>query len=217
MGKTKDIRQAVEAELTFDPLVDAANITVTNINGEVALNGTVPNYPQYLEASAAAQRVAGVTDVHNHLEVVLPDNDYRDDAMLTTAANNALTLNITVPDGVEANARDGNLTLTGTAAYNSQRAAAELAVAGLTGIRNVRDDIDIAYDADPVDVDLHVQEALDRYALIPDGSDVQVDVKGSVITLTGHVGTWAEHDAAVSAAWMATGVIDVRDDLSITG
>ena len=217
MGKTKDIRQAVEAELTFDPLVDAANITVTNINGEVALNGTVPNYPQYLEASAAAQRVAGVTDVHNHLEVVLPDSDYRDDAMLTTAANNALTLNITVPDGVEATARDGNLTLTGTAAYNSQRAAAELAVAGLTGIRNVRDDIDIAYDADPVDVDLHVQEALDRYALIPDDSDVQVDVKGGVITLTGHVSTWAEHDAAAGAAWMATGVIDVRDDLSITG
>jgi hypothetical protein len=26
VGKTKDIRQAVEAELTFDPLVDAANI-----------------------------------------------------------------------------------------------------------------------------------------------------------------------------------------------
>ena len=29
--------------------------------------------------------------------------------MLTTAANNALTLNVTVPDGVEATAQDGNL------------------------------------------------------------------------------------------------------------
>jgi osmotically-inducible protein OsmY len=217
MGKTKDIRQAVEAELTFAPLVDAANIAIQNMNGEVALNGTVPSYPQYLEATAAAQRVAGVTNVYNHLEVVLPESDYRDDAMLATAANNALTLNITVPDGVEATARDGNLTLTGAVAYNSERVAAELAVAGLTGVRNVRDDIDIAYDADPVDVDLHVQEALDRYALIPDDSDVQVDVKGDVITLTGHVSTWAEHDAAVGAAWMANGVIDVRDDLAITG
>ncbi len=27
MGKTKDIRKAVEAELDFDPLVDPANIT----------------------------------------------------------------------------------------------------------------------------------------------------------------------------------------------
>jgi osmotically-inducible protein OsmY len=217
VGKTKDIRQAVEAELTFDPLVDATNIAVQNLNGEVALNGTVPNYPQYLEASAAAQRVAGVTNVHNHLEVVLPDSDYRDDAMLTTAANNALTLNVTVPDGVEATARDGNLTLTGAVAYNSERAAAELAVAALTGVRNVRDDIDIAYDADPVDVDLHVQDALDRYALIPDDSDVQVDVKGGIVALTGHVRTWAEHDAAVGAAWMANGVIEVRDDLAITG
>ena len=51
-----------------------------NLNGDVALNGTVPSYPQYLEAAAAAQRVAGVKNVHNHLEVVLPAGDYRDDA-----------------------------------------------------------------------------------------------------------------------------------------
>jgi osmotically-inducible protein OsmY len=91
MGTTKDIREAVEAELRFDPLVDDADIVVRNINADVALNGTVPSYPQYLAAEAAAQRVAGVKNVHNHLEVVLPDADYRDDAMLTTAANNALT------------------------------------------------------------------------------------------------------------------------------
>ena len=63
MGKTTDIREAVEAELEFDPLVDPSDITVKNMTGQVALNGTVPSYPQYLEAAAAAQRVAGVTDV----------------------------------------------------------------------------------------------------------------------------------------------------------
>ncbi|HEX9353468.1 MAG TPA: BON domain-containing protein [Streptosporangiaceae bacterium] len=217
MGKTKDIREAVEAELNFDPLVDAANIAVRNMNGEVALNGTVPSYPQYLEAAGAAQRVAGVTDVHNHLEVVLPDGDYRDDVMLTTAANNALALNITVPDGVEATARDGNLILAGTVSYGTERAAAERAVSGLAGVRNVGDDIEIAYDADPVDVDLHVQEALDRYALVADDSDVEVDTSGTVVKLTGHVRTWAEHDAVIGAAWMASGVLEVRDDLAITG
>jgi hypothetical protein len=55
MGKSEDIRGAVEAELGFDPLVDATGITVKNINGDVALNGTVPSHPHYLEA-AAAQR-----------------------------------------------------------------------------------------------------------------------------------------------------------------
>ena len=53
MTKTKDIRAAVEAELSFDPRVDATGITVKNLNGEVALDGTVPSYPQYLEAAAA--------------------------------------------------------------------------------------------------------------------------------------------------------------------
>jgi osmotically-inducible protein OsmY len=146
MGKTKDIRAAVEAELSFDPLVDSADIAVRNLNGEVALNGTVPSYPQYLEAAAADQ-----------------------------------------------------------------------AVNGLVGVRTVRDNIEIGYNADPVDLDLHVQEALDRSALVPDDSDVDVDTSGNVVKLTGHVRTWAEHDAVVGAAWMANGVLEVRDDLSITG
>jgi len=217
MSQTKDIRDAVESELSYDPLVDDADISVKNINGDVALNGTVPSYPQYLEAAAAARRVGGVKKLQNHLEVVLPSGDYRDDATLTTTANNALTLNITVPDGVEATAKNGNLTLTGTVSYGTERTAAEQAVTYLTGVRNVKDDIEISTDADPIDVTFLVQDALDRYALIPDDSDVVVDTSGNTVTLTGHVRTWAEHDAAIDAAWMATGVYDVRDDLDVTG
>jgi osmotically-inducible protein OsmY len=217
MTKTQDIRDAVELELSYDPLIDVSDITVKNINGEVALNGTVSSFPQYLEAAAAARRVAGVRNVHNHLEVVLPSEDYRDDAMLTTMANNALALSITVPDGVEATARNGNLTLTGTVSYGAERTAAEDAVAGLTGVRNIIDEILIINDADPVDVTLSVQDALDRYALILDDSDVMVDTEGNTVTLTGHVRTWAEHDAVVGAAWMAVGVYDVQDNLYITG
>jgi osmotically-inducible protein OsmY len=217
MSQTKDIREAVERELSYDPLVDDSDISVKNINGDVALNGTVPSYPQYLEAAAAAQRVAGVKKVQNHLEVVLPAGDYRDDATLTTTANNALTLNVAVPDGVEATASKGDVTLTGTVSYGTGRTAAEQAVTYLTGVRNVKDDIAISTDADPVDVTLNVQDALDRYALIPDDSDVTVGTNENTVTLTGHVRTFAEHDAVVDAAWMATGVYDVVDGLYVTG
>jgi osmotically-inducible protein OsmY len=217
MSSTKDIREAVVAELTFDPLVDATDIAVKNINGEVALNGTVPSYPQYLEAAAAAQRVAGVKHVHNHLAVELPTGDYRDDVQLTTAANNALTWDVTVPAGIEATARDGNLTLTGAVDYGAQRTAAELAVSGLTGVRNIKDEIVINLSADPGDVTAGVQDALDRNALILDDSDVLVDTDGNTVTLTGNVRTWAEHDAVIGAAWMASGVYEVIDDLVITG
>jgi osmotically-inducible protein OsmY len=101
--------------------------------------------------------------------------------------------------------------------YGAERAAAELAVAGLTGVRKVRDDIEISYDPDPMDVDLHVQEALARSALVPDDSDVKASIDGSVITLTGHVRTWAEHDAVIGAAWMARGISYIDDELGITG
>jgi osmotically-inducible protein OsmY len=211
MGKTKDVRAAVEKELGFDPGVDSSDITVVNIGGNVNLTGSVPSFPQYLQASAAARPVAGVRTVDNNLEVALPESNYRDDAKLTTAANNALAAGVTVPDSVEAIADDGNITLTGTVSYGTERAAAEAAVAGLAGVRNVWDDID------PVDVDLHVQQALDRSALVPDGSDVTAGTKDNVITLTGHVRTWAEHDAVLGAALMARGVIDVRDNLQVTG
>jgi len=217
MGKTKDVRAAVEAELRFDPLVNSGEIKVMNLGGDVTLTGTVPSYPQYLEAAAATRRVDGVTGVHNNLMVVLPGSDYRDDIQLITAANNALAANVTVPDGVEATALDGDLTLTGTVTYISQRAAAEAAVTGLIGVRNVSNDIDVSYDIDPVDVDVNVHQALERSALVPDDSDVTSDTKDGIITLTGHVRTWAEHDAVVGAAWMALGAIDVHDELQVTG
>jgi len=214
---TTDIRDAVRKELESDQLVDRAGITVKNMSGAVALNGTVPSYPQYLEAAAAAKRVQGVTRVHNHLMVVLPAGDYRDDAMLTMTANNALTLNVIVPDGVEASASDGNVWLTGAVSYGFQRSAAEQTIAGLTGVRNITNDIEIFSDVEAADVTGLVQGAIDRYALIADDSDVTVDASDGTITLAGHVRTWAEHDAVIGAAWMGIGVSGVRDDLVVTG
>jgi osmotically-inducible protein OsmY len=217
MATTRDIRDSVKAELSFDPLVDESGITVKNMNGDVALNGTVPSYPQYQAAAAAARRVHGVTSVHNHLMVVLPAGDDRDDPMLTTAANNALALNITVPGSVEASASDGNIWLTGAVSHGFERANAEQTIGGLTGVRNITNDIEVFSDAEAADVTMLVQGALDRNALISDDSDVAVDASDGTITLAGHVRTWAEHDAVIGAAWMGVGVTGVRDDLVITG
>jgi osmotically-inducible protein OsmY len=213
----KDIHEAVETELDFDPLVDASDITVKNMNGDVALNGAVPSYPQYLQAAAATKRVKGVTRVHNHLMVVLPAADFRDDAMLTTAANNALTQAITVPPGLEASATDGDVWLTGVVSNRFQHNAAQQAIAGLTGVRNIVNDIEIFSEVEAADVSMLVQDAIERWALLPDGSDVVVKASDGTITLTGHVVNWYEHDAVIDAAWMGTGVKNVRDDLVVTG
>ena len=108
--------------------------------------------------------------------------------MLTTAANNALAADATVPEGVEATARNGNLTLTGTVQYLSQRAAVEKVVSGLIGVRHVRNEIGVVCGVEPTDVKQLVGRALDRSALVPDDSDVRIDTSGSTVILTGHVG-----------------------------
>ncbi len=213
----KDIREGVRKELDFDPLVDASGITVKNMNGDVALYGTVPSYLQYLHAAEAAKRVKGVIKVHNHLMVALPPTSYRDDAVLTTAANNILAQTVSVPNTIEASAAEGDVWLTGMVRYGFERDAAFNAVAGLTGVRGIVNDIEIYSDVEAEDVTFLVQDALDRYSLIPDDSDVMVNASDGAITLTGHVTDWAEHDAVIQAAWAGLGVTAVRDDLVITG
>lgn len=214
---TKDIREAVKKELEFDPLIDASDISVKNMNGDVALNGTVTNYPQYLQAAAAARRVRGVTRVHNHLMVDLPFADYRDDALLTTDANNALAMAVSVPRSVEASASEGDVWLTGMVGNRFQRDEAERAVAGMPGVRGIVDDIEIYSDLEAADVADLVQGALDRYGLLPGDTDVRVGASDGTVTLAGHVETWGEHDAVIDAAWRGMGVKNVRDDLIVTG
>lgn len=213
----KDIREQVRKELEFDPLVDPSGITIKNMNGDVALNGAVPSYPQYRDAALAAKRVKGVTSVHNHLTVALPAASYRDDIQLTTAANNALAHTVSVPNNVEASSTEGNIWLTGMARHGSERDVAEQAIAGLIGVRGITNDIEVYSDVETEDVTDLVQDALDRYSLIPDGSDVRVSASDGTVTLTGHVDDWAEHDAVIRAAWNGMGVTAVRDDLVITG
>jgi len=147
MGDIEDAGDALADELTFDPDVDASGITVRTVNGEVMLAGTVPSYPQYLAATAAARRVAGASNVRNDLEVRLPPDDVRDDTKLAKAANDALTLNEATPVGVAAKAANGDVILTGVARNADERAAAELLVAALTGVRRVTNNIEVRADA----------------------------------------------------------------------
>ena len=215
--RSKDVREAVRKELDYDPLVDASRIIVKNMSGNVALNGTVPSYPQYLHAAAAAKRVQGVTRVHNHLMVDLPFANFRDDVLLATEANKALKMSVSVPASVEASVSEGDVWLTGMVANRFERDAAEQAVAGLTGVRGISDDIEILKDIQAADVTDLVQSALDRYGVLPGDTDVQVAASDSTVTISGHVETLGEHDAVIDAAWRGVGVSNVRDDLIVTG
>jgi osmotically-inducible protein OsmY len=217
MPKTKEVREAVEAELADDPLIEAGGITVHTISGDVSLYGTVPSYRQYLEAVDAAWRIAGVTSVRNHLQVALPPESQRDDARLTTEANGALAASAAGLERVKAIAKNGNLRLTGMVKYRRQRAAAESAVLGLPGVRNIEDEVELSFEVDPAEVNRLVSQALERHQVVPDDIHVTADITGSTVVLLGHVQTSAQRDAVEAAAWLAQGVMVVIDETEITG
>ena len=67
-------RAAYEARRT-DPEIDRDDSVVEVMGGDVLLNGTVPSEAQRTEATVAVQRAAGVSTVHNLLDVALPSDD----------------------------------------------------------------------------------------------------------------------------------------------
>src|SRR5215472_326495 len=112
MSTASSIQAAVYQALRTDPMLDPDDIVVDVMEGDVSLNGTVPSQAQQSEAIAAAQRVPGVTAVHDLLDVALPSDEYGNDAALAETANEALKASGTVPAGVKATAREGTLYLT---------------------------------------------------------------------------------------------------------
>jgi len=143
MATDRDIRAAVYEELVTDPQIDAEDIVVEVFHGAVSLNGTVPSQAQCSEAAAAARRVDGVTAVDNLLAVAIPAGGFEDDAALAQLANRALAANGTVPGGVRATAREGNVFLTGTVSRSVQRVAAENTVAAVAGVLSITNEIEV--------------------------------------------------------------------------
>jgi osmotically-inducible protein OsmY len=55
-----------------------------------------------------------------------------------------------------------------------------------------------------------IKKALERNAKL-DAEELSVETSNGTVAVSGVVGSWSEHDAALDAAWSAPGVKDVRD------
>ena len=97
------------------------------------------------------------------------------------------------------------MTLTGTAEWQYQRDEAEFIAANILGVIDVLDEIELTgVMPNAGDVKSSIKDAFKRNAKI-DAEDLTVETKNGTITLKGVVGSWSEHDEAISAAWAAPG------------
>jgi osmotically-inducible protein OsmY len=211
-----DLQCQVSEELLSDPKLATAAIAVAADNGVVSLRGTVVSLRQKIEAQRDAEKIYGVEKVENDLDVRLIPASRREDAELRADVLQALMLDSLIPATVDADVRDGLVTLSGVVDYQFQREEAERVVINLVGVVSLRDEVRIAHPSpDAEDVKRSITDAFERNATI-DAGRVRVSTSNGTVIVEGLVSSWTEHDAAIAAAWSAAGVKDVDDRIQVS-
>ena len=209
MRPDQEIKRNVEAELHWDPELDASDVAVTVKDGVVTLAGFVRNSTEQSAAERTSKRVIGVKAVVNDLQVK-PSSERLDREIAQDAVDALSRALPTVSPGVKVTVRDGSISLEGEVPWDFQRQLAEKAVREVPGVKDVLNLIEVEPKAAPMDLKSQIEEALKRSAEVH-ARDIVVDSDKGVVTLRGKVRSWAEKDEVAKAAWRAPGIREVRN------
>ncbi|MDB5448175.1 MAG: hypothetical protein JWQ97_3492 [Phenylobacterium sp.] len=215
MKSDEDIRRDVEAELKWDPDIDAKDIAVAVRDGVVALTGFVGSYSQKWQAERDAKRVSGVRGVANDIEVRLPNIDQRPDPEIARDAVQQIRAMLPYSgEKITATVKNGWVTLEGEVEWHYLRERAEAAVRRVRGLKGVTNLIILQPKVAKAVVKSQIEEALKRSAET-DAKNITVEVEGDKVILRGQVRSWAERQEAERAAWRSPGVAEVENQITI--
>lgn len=216
MKSDSEIKRDVEAELAWDPDIDATDIGVSAKDGVVTLTGFVRSYSQKLSAESDAKKVSGVIAVANDIEVKLPVLNERPDPDIARDAVAAMKNELPYSyEKFKVIVKSGWITLEGVAEWNYQRTRAEEAVRRVRGVKGVSNLITLKPQVQPSDIKSKIEEAFRRNAEL-DAKSITVEANGSEVILRGTVRSWAERKEAERAAWQAPGVTKVDNRIAIS-
>ncbi len=237
-----DISAAVERAMLYDPRVNRFDVEVEVEDGVVTLRGTVDNLKAKRAAANDVKNTVGVVAVENRLKV-RPDEPINDaaiagriiDALFRDPYVERYELEVSVVNGVAY--------LHGTVNTYFERAQAEQIAAGVRGVTDVVNSLNveadhIAWVFDPYvyegetftdewydfDTDIHAlsdeqlrREVADEFFWSPfvNGDEVSVAVDDGVVTLTGTVDSYNERRLAEKNAFDA-GAVAVNNELIVT-
>jgi osmotically-inducible protein OsmY len=215
MKTDAQLKRDVTAELEWEPSINASHVGVAVNDGVVTLTGHLDTFAEKYAIERAVQRVAGVKAIAVELDVKLDPGHKRSDSEIAAAAETALKWHSLVPaERIQVKVEKGWVTLKGEVDWNYQRESAEKVVRPLTGVVGVSNAITLKVTTTPANVATRIGDALARHAE-HEAKHIEVIVNGSVVTLRGHVDSWAERTAAYGAAWSAPGVLSVVNEIKV--
>jgi osmotically-inducible protein OsmY len=218
----KDVDEQIKKDLVdqfyWDPRVDASDIKVEVNDGRVTLSGTVPTYPARQSAEMDCFSIFGVTSVENDLDVkpasgdlATPDEEIQEKIRTFLEWNPGIDVS-----HIRISVVGGLVTLEGSVdAYWKREIAAKLAasIPEVSGVRNKLAVTPIESSDDKRIADT-ILAALNRNMMVPE-QDIQVEVTGGRVTLSGKVPNWIAYKAVEDAAQLTAGVVDVQNQVSI--
>lgn len=215
MKTDAQLKSEIEAELAWEPSINAAHVGVAVDKGVVTLTGHLETFTEKFAIDRVVSRVAGVRAVAVELDVKLAAAHVRSDTEIAASAEDALKWNTMVPfEQIRMKVEKGWVTLGGEVEWEFQRRAAETAVHAIRGVRSVVNLVTLKHRSAPDDIATRIADALKRRAQ-REARDVHVTMSGGVVTLRGQVHSIPERDAACGAALAAPGVAEVVDELTV--
>lgn len=209
-----ELAEVVRLDLSLDPRLRGAALEVSADGRLVVLEGRVRHLGQKRIAEADARNVLGVAWVTNDL--VAPGHDRTDTQM--QAEVSAAFASSPGLQTLSAEVSDGVVTLRGIARDWAVRARAGVVAAGVEGVREVRNEIDVETDGTVSEPEIarRVRARLERSAATALVAErIQVDADGGVVRLAGDVDTWGQWQAAQRVARRTPGARSVVNDLSV--
>ena len=215
MNTDTSIRNNVEAELQFDPSLDASGIGVAVNAGIVTLTGHVNSYASKMSAERAVGRVKGVRALAEEIKVRLAaDAEHNDDEIAQRAANLILWSFRSEPSAVHIKVEKGWVTLTGDLDWQYQKNAVSDLIRNLSGVIGESNLIRIRPHLESKDVMQSLTNAFQRHAKL-ESAAIKVKVDGGKVTLSGSVRAWHDRRLAEDAAWAIQSVTEVVDQLVV--
>lgn len=215
MKSNEDLQRDVQNAIKWEPLLHAAEIGVTAIDGVVTLTGTVDSYAKKYEAEEAAKKVYGLKALVEKIEIKFSSTWKKDDTEIATEILNVLKSEWEIPnDDIIVKVENGWVRLDGEVQWNYQREAAKKVVKQLSGVLGVTNDIKLSAETHDAIEKKDIQDALTRNWSISE-QDIDVKVLGNKVTLNGMVDSYYQRDEAGRIAWNAPGVISVDNELVV--
>ncbi len=211
-------KQDIIDQLNWDDSVNNIDIKIEIEGNTVQLKGSVPNYTSKMAAERDTYQVSGVVKVENYLKVKFPpsvtvptDNDIKENITKMLVWNNMIDA-----VNVEVDVNRGTVTLKGTVASKWEKHMIESLANSNHGVVEVDNQISVKLGKSVLDMDIEedIKKAFQRSILI-DEDNITVNVKNSIVELSGSVANIAVKREAYNMALYTAGVLDVVDNLTI--